>query len=83
MFGFLKELGGEMRVERVGRDHFARLAEDCGVSPKLVLSRLDALASASRPAAQKVAGDLSVECPSEVYGEIEKAIDRHLEQVHA
>ena len=80
---FAMSIGGEMREERVGRDHFVRLSEDCGMSPKLVLSRLDALASAMRPAVRKVAGDLSAECPSEVYGEIEKVVDRHLEQVLA
>lgn len=57
------------------------LVEECGMSPKLVLSRLDALAAAIRPAARKVAESLPKECPSEVYGEILKAIDRQIDQV--
>ena len=36
-------IGGEMRFSAITRANFSRIANACGVSPKLVLSRLDAL----------------------------------------
>ncbi len=75
---FAMSVGGEMRLECVGRDQFARLAEECAMSPKLFLARLDALAAAIRPAAEKVSQALSVECPSDVYAEIVNVIDSQL-----
>ena len=67
-------IGGRMRLEAIGRSDFAQLAVDCGMSPKLVLARLDALAARLPAAAERLAKDLSAECPSPVYGEIVKIV---------
>ena len=80
---FAMSIGGEMRLECVGRDQFARLAEECAMSSKLFLARLDALAAAIRPAAEKVSQALSVECPSDVYAEIVNVIDSQLARLRA
>ena len=71
---FAMSIGGEMRLGSLTRAHFVRLAEDCGLSPKLVLSRLDALAARILPAADRTAEELATECPSPVYGEIRRVI---------
>jgi len=54
----------------ITRDSFVRLAPLCGISPKLVLSRLNALAARIVPAARDLAADLAPEWPSEVYAKI-------------
>lgn len=73
---FAMGIGGEVRMGRIGREHFARLAEDCGMAPKLVLARLDALAGRIGPAAASVAHELAKDFPSPVYATIRDVIER-------
>jgi len=67
---FAMSVGGEMSAERVGRRHFGVLAEECGMSPKLFLARLDALSSRICDVAGSLSERLESVCPSEVYGKI-------------
>ena len=78
---FAMGIGGEMRLERIGREQFAALAADCGMSPKIVLSRLDALSGRIGPAAERLAQTLDGECPSPIYGEILKVIKEQTQRI--
>ena len=71
-------IGGETRMGCVGRDHFARLAEDCNMSPRLVLDRLDGLSGRILPAARELAAALDREWPSSVYAKIIAVVERQL-----
>ena len=74
-------IGGETLMGRIGRDHFARLSEDCGMSPQLLLGRLDAMIGRILPAARELAVDLIREWPSEVYEKIVAVIGQQLKSV--
>ena len=74
-------IGGETLMGRIGRDHFARLSEDCGMSPQLLLGRLDAMIGRILPAARELAVDLNREWPSEVYEKIVAVIGQQLKSV--
>ena len=74
-------IGGETLMGRIGRDHFARLSEDCGMSPQLLLGRLDAMIGRILPVARELAADLNREWPSEVYEKIVAVIGQQLKSV--
>ena len=74
-------IGGETLMGRIGRDHFARLSEECGMSPQLLLGRLDAMIGRILPAARELAANLNQEWPSEVYEKIVAVIGRQLKSV--
>lgn len=57
-------IGGDRDFGAINRASFGRLAGECSLSPKLVLSRLDALARKMRPAAEELADDLGTCYPS-------------------
>lgn len=78
---FAMGIGGEMRIGHIRREHFARLAEACDMSPKLILSRLDALARRILPAAEEVAGKLMAQWPSPVYAQIGSVIGNQVKTV--
>ena len=75
---YAMSIGGETRMGCVGRDHFARLAEDCNMSPRLVLDRLDGLSGRILPAARELAAALDREWPSSVYAKIIAVVERQL-----
>ena len=75
---FAMSIGGEMRMDRITRSSFAQLSEDCGMSPRLLLGRLDALSARMLPAARDLAAELSRECPSEVYAKIVSVIEQQI-----
>ena len=75
---FAMSIGGEMRMDRIGRSSFARLSEDCGMSPQLFLGRLDDLSERMLPAARSLAAELSREWPSEVYAKIVSVIEQQV-----
>ena len=80
---YAMSIGGETRMGHVGRGHFARLAEDCGMSPQLFLGRLDAMAGRILPAAQGLAAELGQECPSEAYAKVVSVVGQQLKAVAA
>ena len=75
---FAMSIGGEMRMDRIGRGSFARLSEDCGMSPQLLLGRLDDLSERMLPAARDLAAELNREWPSEVYAKIVSVIEQQV-----
>ena len=74
-------IGGEMRMGHIGRSHFVRLSEDCGMSPRLLLGRLDAMAGRILPEARRLAAELNREWPSEAYEKIVSVIGQQLGSV--
>ena len=78
---FAMSIGGEMSVERIGRHEFEKLAEECAMSPKLVLARLDSLAARIADAAEKLAEELNSAWSSPVYAEILRVIDAQVERI--
>ena len=78
---FAMSIGGEMSVERIGRHGFEKLAEECAMSPKLVLARLDSLAARIADAAEKLAEELNSAWSSPVYAEILRVIDAQVERI--
>ena len=78
---FAMSIGGEMSVERIGRHGFEKFAEECAMSPKLVLARLDSLAARIADAAEKLAEELNSAWSSPVYAEILRVIDAQVERI--
>ena len=75
---FAMSIGGEMRMDRITRSSFTQLSEDCGMSPRLLLGRLDTLSARMLPAARDLAAELNRECPSEVYAKIVSVIEQQI-----
>ena len=75
---FAMSIGGEMRMDRIGRSSFARLSEECGMSPQLFLGCLDDLSERMLPAARDLAAELNREWPSEVYAKIVSVIEQQV-----
>lgn len=74
-------VGGEMRFSAISRANFAAMANDCGVSPKLVLTRLDVLCDRIDTAAERLAEECAVSWPSGLYEKIIGTIRTHVAQV--
>ena len=69
-------VGGERRLDRIGRKDFARMAVEIGVAPALVLRRLDAITKRIVAAAKGLRAEYSALHPSPVLGEIEAVVER-------
>ena len=78
---FAMGIGGEMRMGHIGRSHFVRLSEDCGMSPRLLLGRLNALSERILPEARRLAAELNREWPREAYEKIVSVIGQQLGSV--
>jgi len=78
---FAMSVGGEMSIDRIGRRNFELLAEECGMSPKLFLARLDALASRIVNEAECLARQLSEDWPSAIYDKIVKAVGLQVQKI--
>lgn len=74
-------IGDEMRFSAITRANFSRMANACGVSPKLVLSRLDALCGRITTAAERLSEEFNASWPSGMYGKVIEAIKSHAMQV--
>ena len=74
-------IGGEMRFSAITRANFSRMANDCGVSPKLVQSRLDALCGRVTTAAERLSEEFNVSWTSGMYGKVMETIKSHAAQV--
>ena len=75
---FAMSVGGEKSFGRITRESFSAMASECGLSPKLVLARLDAMAAKILPAARKLADELGPLWPSEVYEKIIAVIGKQI-----
>ena len=71
-------VGEEKSFGKITRESFSAMAAECGLSPKLVLARLDAMATKILPAARKLADELDSLWPSEVYEKIMAVIGRQI-----
>ena len=71
-------VGGEKRIDRIGRGDFVHLAEDLGVAPALVLRRVDALAAKLRAAAPALRDEFARIRPSPVYDRICEIVESQL-----
>ena len=74
-------IGGEKRMETIRRNAFIRFADECGINPRLVLSRLDGIASKIVTAAESMAAELSRTFPSPVYDHILAVVRAHCAQI--
>ena len=71
-------IGGAKTFNNVTRRSFGRMAEEVGMHPQLVFDRMDKIAKAIVPAADKLAKELSREWPSGVYAKIRRIINDHV-----
>ena len=69
-------VGGERRLDGIDRPAFARMAAEIGVSPALILRRLDALAGRIVPAAKALREECSARHPSPIFGKIASVVER-------
>lgn len=67
-------IGGESVLAKLTREHFARLAADCRISPKLVLARLDGLRDKLTHEVALMKDEASAAYPSSVYAKIEAIV---------
>ena len=74
-------IGGAKTFGDVSRGSFAAMAESVGMSPELVLSRLDAMAKKIPSAAEKQAEDLRDAWPNPVYARILDVIRAQIKTV--
>lgn len=77
------KIGDDSAFKDIVRGSFARMAEQCAVSPKLILSRLDALSSRIGAAAKKLSDECRKKWASEVYDKILSVVESHVRQVKA
>ena len=63
-------VGGESRMGMLKRSHFAVMAEECGLNPKMVLAELDSMAEKLPKLAEQLDQELNTIHPSTVYGSI-------------
>jgi len=80
---FAMKIGGENRMGQLTRSHFEKMAVQCDLNPKIVLSELRELASALPQKAEKLCGRLKSEHPSPTYERILWEINRLCLQVRA
>lgn len=74
-------IGGQYEFGAVNRESFAKFAEQCDISPKAILARLDALAAKLPRAAAELKTKMSDEGhPSPVYDEIITVVNRQIDQ---
>ena len=78
---FAMSIGGEMAIDKIERGHFERLAKDSGMSPKLVLSHLDALIERLPTAAEKLMDRFMSTYPSPIYEQIIRVIELRIAKV--
>ena len=67
---FAMSVGGENRMGMLKKEHFAVMAEECGLNPKMVLAELDSMAEKLPKLAEQLDQDLNAIHPSTVYGSI-------------
>ena len=75
-------IGGDADFKSISRASFSDMARSCAVSPRLVLSRLDALCARIVPVAERVAAECAAAWPSEIYGRIVDTIANHATRLH-
>ncbi len=68
-------IGGAKALDAVSWENFANMAEEVGMRPQLVLTRLDAMVKRILPSAQKLAAHMNEIWPSEVYAKIVETIE--------
>ena len=71
-------IGGDMGFAVITRESFCKMAGDCGVSPKLVLSRLDAMSLRIVVAAERIAAESAALWRSAIYEKIIETIRAHV-----
>ena len=71
------KIGEDSSFAKIGRDSFAKMADDCSVSPKLILSRLDSMAAHIESVAARIAEECRRNWPSEIYGKVLAVIGEH------
>ena len=69
-------VGGEMQLDKIDRDAFSRMATEIGVSPKLVLRRLDNMAAKLVSAAKALRDEFFAKRQSPLYAEIVRVIEK-------
>ncbi len=74
-------IGGTRSLDEVSRESFARMAEEIGMRPRLVLARLDVLVKRIGPAAERLAKTMNTAWPSAVYAKIVETIERQVRSV--
>jgi len=74
-------IGGDAAFDSISRDSFSRMAEECSVSPKLVLGRLDDMAKRILPVASRLADECNAIFPSKVYSQILSVMQSRLSRV--
>ena len=74
-------IGGDAGFMKISRSSFANMANDCGVSPKIVLARLDALRGRIVVSAERIAEECAKVWPSPIYGKIVETIKEHCAHV--
>ncbi len=74
-------IGGDAKVDDIGRESFRRMAEEFGISPRLVLARLDQMVERIVPEAFRLADELSSKYPSPVYAKIVDVVSRNSAKV--
>lgn len=74
-------IGGDAAFDSISRDSFSRMAEECSVSPKLVLGRLDDMSKRILPVASRLADECNARFPSKIYRQILSAMQSRLLRV--
>lgn len=74
-------IGGDSAFESISRESFSRMAEECRVSPQLILSRLDILAEKMPTVLQRLVEDFRERWPSDIYGAIEEVVLSHISRI--
>ena len=67
---FAMSVGGENRMGMLKKEHFAAMADECGLNPKMVIAELDAMVTKLPGIADKLDRELNAIHPAPVYSSI-------------
>ena len=79
---FAMTIGGENRMGQINKTHFAEMAKNCDLNPKLILSELQNFAAMITIQAKKLETELAATHPSPVYERISWQIARLCRQIN-
>ena len=78
---FAMSVAGDRTFGTITRESFTRLARDCGISPKLLLARLDNLSERILSEAGNLADELTGPFPSPVYARVFTVIKNQVDSI--
>ena len=76
-------IGGETAFDKLDRECFSRMAQDCKIRPALAMTLIDEMLEKIKATSNPLADELNRQHPSQVYAEICRVIERQATRLAA